>query len=63
MKKRISGWDIKLYLDDILFELINMGYKSRVFAKNGRKYYGTQNNIELKDKYHGKRSLVDENDS
>ena len=58
MKKRISGWDIKLYLDDILFELINMGYKSRFFAKNGRKYYGTQNNFELKDKYLGKRCFV-----
>ena len=58
MKKKLSGWDRKLYLDDILFEIINVAYRTRFFIKNGRKNYGLQKNIELKDKHFGQRSFV-----
>jgi hypothetical protein len=58
MKKKVSGWDIKLYLDEVFFELINLAYKANFFIKNGKKKYGLQRNLELKDKHIGQRCFV-----
>ena len=58
MKKRMSGWDIKLLFDDILFEMINAVYRARFLLRNGRRSFGTGNNRELKGKHVGKRCFV-----
>lgn len=58
MKKRMSGWDIKLLFDDILFEMINAAYRTRFLLRNGRRYFGTEKNRELKGKHAGGRCFV-----
>jgi len=54
----MSGWDIKLLFDDILFEMINAAYRTRFLLRNGRRYFGTEKNRELKGKHAGGRCFV-----
>ncbi len=56
--KKKNGWDTKILLDELFFELVNLVYRGRFFLKNGRNLYDLRKNIELKNKHQNQRCFV-----
>lgn len=56
---KFNFWNFKLKLDDYFFELVNIAQKVVFYGKNvNGKYSFLKQNIELKDKFKGKRAFL-----
>jgi len=56
---KFNFWDFKLRLDDYFFEAVNIAQKIVFMTKNiNGKYNFLKQNIELKDKFKGKRAFL-----
>ena len=54
----VVSWDSKLLMDELIFELVNLGYRAHYVLKGGGSGFGTTKNVELKDRHLGERCFV-----
>lgn len=58
MSRKIRGWDVRLYWNDIFLIFANIWFRSQYLIRGGASSHGLMNNEELKNKHKGRRLFV-----